>query len=187
MNTIELPTNHRLVTPEELATQPLPQGYKYKWKDANEWKRGWMAGTYASKRDIETMDFCAPIPAVPAAEEKGLLPCPFCGSAATMEEQQEGIAIGCSQPCLPAPLIATTRPRNEAIAAWNRRPTPAIQQAVEALSFPELLKEAQKQVKESVIYRKFIDGTPLENDIPVWMAMFAVESLLRHLNGEVRG
>lgn len=41
----------------------------------------------------------------------------------------------------------------------------------------ELLQRAHVIVKGSPLYRKFIDGTPLENDIAVWMADFAGQVL----------
>ena len=43
------------------------------------------------------------------------------------------------------------------------------------LSFVEALKEAKAIVAQSPLYRKYIDGTPLQNDIAVWMAEFAVK------------
>lgn len=39
------------------------------------------------------------------------------------------------------------------------------------------LNRAKDIVKASVLYRRFIDGTPLENDIAVWMADFFFEQL----------
>jgi len=38
-----------------------------------------------------------------------------------------------------------------------------------------LLKAAKEHVNNSVLYKRFISGTPLENDIAVWMADFAAE------------
>lgn len=38
-----------------------------------------------------------------------------------------------------------------------------------------LLRRAREQVEASPLYRRFISGTPLENDIAVWMATFAAE------------
>lgn len=43
--------------------------------------------------------------------------------------------------------------------------------------FVSLLAKAKAQVLASVLYRTFIDGTPLENDIAVWMATFASEGM----------
>jgi len=44
-----------------------------------------------------------------------------------------------------------------------------------------VLKDAKQIVNASVLYRRFIDGTPLENDIAVWMADFAA----KHVDREV--
>ena len=41
--------------------------------------------------------------------------------------------------------------------------------------FIQLLKEAEEIVKSKPTYKRFIDGTPLSNDIAVWMAEFAME------------
>ena len=41
--------------------------------------------------------------------------------------------------------------------------------------FIQLLKEADEIVKSKPTYKRFIDGTPLSNDIAVWMAEFAME------------
>lgn len=43
----------------------------------------------------------------------------------------------------------------------------------EPVAWPDLLKAAQEIVKRKAAWRPFIDGTPLENDIAVWMAEFA--------------
>lgn len=45
----------------------------------------------------------------------------------------------------------------------------------ETPDFVALLKQAQERVQTSVLYRRFIDGTPLENDIAVWMANFVMD------------
>ena len=45
----------------------------------------------------------------------------------------------------------------------------------ESIGFVEALANAEKVVKAYPLYRKFIDGTPLQNDIAVWMAEFAVK------------
>jgi hypothetical protein len=37
----------------------------------------------------------------------------------------------------------------------------------------DLLKDAEQIVRSKELRKKFIDGTPLANDIPVWMADFA--------------
>lgn len=42
---------------------------------------------------------------------------------------------------------------------------------------PSLMKEAQAIVEQKFLFPKFIDGTPLANDIAVWMAEFAAQKL----------
>lgn len=44
----------------------------------------------------------------------------------------------------------------------------------ESINFVDALKNAQAIVEKYPLYRKFIDGTPLQNDIAVWMAEFAI-------------
>lgn len=41
-------------------------------------------------------------------------------------------------------------------------------------SMVELMKEAQEIVQSKPLFKSFIQGTPLENDIAVWMADFVV-------------
>jgi len=48
---------------------------------------------------------------------------------------------------------------------------------IAATDYVSLLKAAKEHVNASVLYRRFIDGTPLENDIAVWMADFASNCL----------
>ena len=43
----------------------------------------------------------------------------------------------------------------------------------EHVEWDDLLKDAQQIVKDKFLYKRFIDGTPLSNDIPCWMADFA--------------
>lgn len=45
------------------------------------------------------------------------------------------------------------------------------------MNYIQLLKEAQEIVKSKCTYRRFVDGTPLDNDIAVWMADFVMEKL----------
>lgn len=42
------------------------------------------------------------------------------------------------------------------------------------LDWVAMLKDAIGIVKSKPTYKRFIDGTPLSNDVPVWMADFAV-------------
>lgn len=43
----------------------------------------------------------------------------------------------------------------------------------EPVAWIDLLKEAQKIVESKPLWKRFIDGTPLANDIACWMADFA--------------
>ena len=47
------------------------------------------------------------------------------------------------------------------------------QPAQEPVAWVDLLKEAQQIVKSKFLWKKFIDGTPLANDIAFWMVDFA--------------
>lgn len=49
-----------------------------------------------------------------------LLPCPFCGAGAWLEEYQERAGVRCEDCCNRTALHFTVE---EAIAAWNRRST----------------------------------------------------------------
>lgn len=48
------------------------------------------------------------------------------------------------------------------------------------LDYVTLLNDAQAIVRDKFVWKRFIDGTPLDNDVPVWMADFAVMVLARH-------
>ena len=43
----------------------------------------------------------------------------------------------------------------------------------EPVDFASLLREAEEIVREKPTWKRFIDGTPLANDIAVWMTVFA--------------
>jgi len=43
----------------------------------------------------------------------------------------------------------------------------------EPVDFATLLREAEEIVQSKPTWKRFIDGTPLANDIAVWMAVFA--------------
>ncbi len=45
------------------------------------------------------------------------------------------------------------------------------------MDYVQLLNEADGIVKSKCLYKRFIESTPLENDIAVWMADFAFERL----------
>ena len=49
----------------------------------------------------------------------------------------------------------------------------AKQEQGEPVAWVDLLKEAQQIVESKFLWKRFIDGTPLENDIACWMADFA--------------
>jgi len=54
---------------------------------------------------------------------------------------------------------------------------PAAQPAVqEPVAWIDLLKKAEEVVRSKPLWKKYIDGTPLANDIAVWMAKFAQEN-----------
>jgi hypothetical protein len=78
-------------------------------------------------------------------------------------------------------LAALNRYQSNLVLMNNRQDTEAITAIKEALAQPaqepvawvDLLKEAQQIVKSKFLWKKFIDGTPLANDIAFWMADFA--------------
>ena len=43
-------------------------------------------------------------------------------------------------------------------------------------SFHDLLREAENIVQNKAVWKRFIDGTPLSNDVPIWMVAFAQET-----------
>lgn len=59
----------------------------------------------------------------------------------------------------------------------RRRPPTAMNtpRTNEEFNFPRALSVAQSRVKQSNLWRKFIDGTPLANDIAVWIAQAYME------------
>lgn len=50
---------------------------------------------------------------------------------------------------------------------------PCVSPEPEPVAWVDLLKEAQKIVESKPVWKRFIDGTPLANDIACWMADFA--------------
>jgi hypothetical protein len=46
---------------------------------------------------------------------------------------------------------------------------------VQPVAWVDLLKQAEEVVRSKPLWKKYIDGTPLANDIAVWMASFAQE------------
>jgi len=61
---------------------------------------------------------------------------------------------------------------DEAIAAIKEA---LAQQEQEPVAWVDLQKEAQQIVKSKALWKKFIDGTPLANDIACWMTDFALQ------------
>ena len=47
----------------------------------------------------------------------------------------------------------------------------------EPVAFDVLLREADEIVRRKPTWRRYIDGTPLSNDIAVWMAVFAQDKV----------
>lgn len=92
-----------------------------------------------------------------------LKPCPFCWSRA---ELVSGGRVCCTE----CGAIMTHTISKNSTAAWNTRAT-----REREISFVEALIAAKKIVKQKEVFKKFIDGTPLENDIAVWMAEFLVK------------
>ncbi len=70
----------------------------------------------------------------------------------------------------------------QAAALASRRPAePATgEELYLKLDYVSLLKKAKAVVNGSVLYRRFINGTPLENDVAVWMTDFAFEAVKAH-------
>jgi hypothetical protein len=57
------------------------------------------------------------------------------------------------------------------LAALVEQPAPV----QEPVAWTDLLKQAEEVVRSKSLWKKYIDGTPLANDIAVWMASFAQE------------
>ena len=45
------------------------------------------------------------------------------------------------------------------------------------MKYTELLKDAAVIVRGKLLWKRFIDGTPLSNDLPFWMADFAAAAV----------
>jgi predicted RNase H-like HicB family nuclease len=67
-------------------------------------------------------------------------------------------------------LEQAKRNTKEAITAIKEALTQPVQKPVD---FALLLREAEEIVQSKPTWKRFIDGTPLANDIAVWMAVFA--------------
>ncbi len=78
--------------------------------------------------------------------------------------------------------VNTYRAAKAALAAMSTK-------GVEAASLPDFttrLIEAKAQVQSYPLFNKFIKGTPLENDIAVWIAEASIKSIwgaANHING----
>jgi hypothetical protein len=64
-----------------------------------------------------------------------------------------------------------TKAWDDCLALYTK-PQPKQEQG-DPVAWSDLLKDAQQIVKDKFLYKRFIDGTPLANDIPCWMADFA--------------
>lgn len=75
------------------------------------------------------------------------------------------------------PLSGAVKDMKRMYRALSALPGNSVKGVEEApkLSFVEALKEAKAIVAQYPMYREYIDGTPLQNDIAVWMAEFAVK------------
>jgi hypothetical protein len=73
--------------------------------------------------------------------------------------------------------ILVTPEREFNFARISKELRQAIEQAEkqEPVSWVDLLKEASQIVRDKVVWKRFIDGTPLANDIACWMADFAIQ------------
>ena len=94
-----------------------------------------------------------------------LLPCPFCGGSDIRVNGSRSSFVQCGG------CGAESRAEDDdraAIAAWNRRADDW------QPSWGDLVAEAQKIVEDKTVFRRFIDGPPLSNDVAVWMADFAL-------------
>jgi hypothetical protein len=45
------------------------------------------------------------------------------------------------------------------------------------MKYTDLLKDAAVIVRDKLLWKRFIDGTPLSNDLPFWMADFAAAAV----------
>ena len=59
----------------------------------------------------------------------------------------------------------------------------ALAEQEEPVDFTSLLREAEEIVQGKPTWNRFIDGTPLSNDIAVWMAVFAQDVARRITKG----
>lgn len=105
-----------------------------------------------------------------------LKPCPFCGGEADMVQSgtsRQSCIVECSS--CGARRESGDEGENSG-RLWNERVIEAALAAApqgEPVAFHELLREAEAEVRAKPVWKRYIDGTPLANDVPVWMAVFA--------------
>ena len=75
--------------------------------------------------------------------------------------------IAAAPPCPPESAQPSAEPPRDIEALIAAAPQG------EPVAFHELLREAEAEVRAKPVWRRYIDGTPLANDVPVWMAVFA--------------
>ena len=85
----------------------------------------------------------------------------------------DGYYVPKGKTMLPEVESAITALRTAITEAESRASEQAEKQ--EPVAWVDLLKEADEIVRSKPLWKKFIDGTPLANDIAVWMANFAHE------------
>ena len=93
----------------------------------------------------------------------------------TDEMVEAGIAAMDSVYCHPAGKAAevTEQDREAMRAALEAALAAAPTAPQEPVAFDALLREAEDEVRAKPTWKRYIDGTPLANDVPVWMAVFA--------------
>jgi hypothetical protein len=72
-------------------------------------------------------------------------------------------------------LEATQESLREHMAEIKRLKAAQPAPVQEPVAWTDLLKQAEEVVRSKSLWKKYIDGTPLANDIAVWMANFAQE------------
>jgi hypothetical protein len=170
---MNLPSNHRLASPDELASGPW-RDLKYRTKhDPAEWLTWDERLGAPDAKSLESFYF-----AVPAAEEKGeaLEKWPMFLPYNAKENRWD---FNCGELCSGddfRPLIEGWEWKRVSIVPYpSRRPTPAIQQAVEALE--EIAKGEGPYHRDPLKHAENVIGK----------VVATAKAALRHLNGEVRG
>lgn len=96
-----------------------------------------------------------------------------------LEGKQPPFWIKTTPPAQPAPVQKPYRPLQDNGSqyfggSWDTLPTQSAP-VQEPVAWVDLLKQAEEVVRSKSLWKKYIDGTPLANDIAVWMASFAQE------------